>query len=128
MRTRLSTMPRLKRKGSSDAPMTTTRPSGRMPCAASSVDAHEFDVPRSTSAPPAFCKAAQNLVGAQVANHLFFIFRPGHGNGSETRSLSVLQCQVAEAANANDGHALVRLGIGKSKSAPDGVSRAENRC
>jgi len=100
-----------------------------MPCAASAVAAQEFEVPSSTfraTGRQQLGAAFYHLVGSQFANHFFFVFRFCHGNRLETRGLGILQRQVPESSDADDRHSLVRLGIGNTKSAPHGISRAKN--
>src|SRR5207248_5592706 len=49
------------------------------------------------------------------------------GDGVESGSFRVLLCQMTEPADPEDGHALVRLGIGPAEPAIDCVTGAEDR-
>src|SRR5947209_2856625 len=47
-------------------------------------------------------------------------------DGLEACGLRVLHCQVPEAADAEHGHALMRLGIGPAQAAINGITSAED--
>ena len=65
---------------------------------------------------------ADNFIGAEIADQLVFIGGVRNGDGLEACSFRVLHCQVPKAADAEHGHALVRLGIGPAEPAIDGVT------
>ena len=69
---------------------------------------------------------ANDLIRAELANHFVFIGRMGNRDRLESGGLRILHGEVPETADAEHGHALVRLGISPPKAAPYCIAGAED--
>ena len=120
--------------GPSGTPMFTKRPPGRSPAKAAAICVAELVVERMTLAPPAsfsaFPGSSPEMITASAPRAeklLLLVLLSGDGDGLEANGLGELHRQVAEAADAENRHALARLGIAVPEPAHDGVSGAEDR-
>src|SRR5882762_1769847 len=94
------------------------------------MDLVELEVLRITSAPPAAARLFPSRTISSAPRSRINLSLSGECETamvSKPAAFAYLHCQVPKAADAEHGHALMRLGIGPAEPAIDRVTGAEDR-